>query len=215
MIPDSLSLDQLKKKSNNMSLNDFYINYFGKGNHQSKAYKNAIKNYIKSLAGYSLVCYFLQIKDRHNGNILIDAEGHLIHIDFGFMLSNAPGKGLRFETAPFKLTKDMIDCLGGPKGDGFKKFKKYLTEGFLAVYNHRRKIIILVEMMFCGHGKDLPCFENEQAAIEGLKVRLCPDKEINIKAISEVVNNLLSQSMNNWRTNFYDYFQYMTQGIFY
>lgn len=35
---------------------------------------------------------------------MIDAEGHIIHIDFGFLLSNAPGKGMRLERAPFKLT---------------------------------------------------------------------------------------------------------------
>jgi len=35
---------------------------------------------------------------------MIDPYGHIVHIDFGFFLSNAPGRGLKFEKAPFKLT---------------------------------------------------------------------------------------------------------------
>jgi len=83
-----------------------------------------MSNYVKSLAGYSLVCYFLQIKDRHNGNILIDNEGHIIHIDFGFMLSNSPGRGIKFEKAPFKLTNDLVDCMGGVNSSNFNKYRK-------------------------------------------------------------------------------------------
>lgn len=63
---------------------------------------------MESLAGYSLFCYLLQVKDRHNGNILLDSHGHLIHIDFGFLISNSPGGGFNFEQAPFKLTADDI-----------------------------------------------------------------------------------------------------------
>lgn len=55
------------------------------------------------MAGYSLFNYLLQVKDRHNANILIDRDGHIVHIDFGFLLSCTPG-GLNFEAAPFKLT---------------------------------------------------------------------------------------------------------------
>lgn len=51
----------------------------------------ARRNFMRSLAGYSVLCYFLQVKDRHNGNILINRDGFIIHIDFGFFLSNAPG----------------------------------------------------------------------------------------------------------------------------
>jgi phosphatidylinositol 4-kinase len=44
---------------------------------------------------------------------MIDSEGHIIHIDYGFLLSNAPGKGLKFESAPFKLTQEFVDLIGG------------------------------------------------------------------------------------------------------
>jgi len=56
MINNSLSLDQLKQKTNHISLKDFYINYYGKGNIDSPMYKKAMSNFVSSLAGYSLVC---------------------------------------------------------------------------------------------------------------------------------------------------------------
>lgn len=35
--------------------------------------------------------------------MLIDYEGHIVHIDFGFMLTTSPGS-INFESAPFKFT---------------------------------------------------------------------------------------------------------------
>jgi phosphatidylinositol 4-kinase len=32
----------------------------------------ARRNFMRSLVGYSILTYFLQVKDRHNGNILIN-----------------------------------------------------------------------------------------------------------------------------------------------
>ena len=57
---------------------------------------------------YCIVSYLVQVKDRHNGNILLDNEGHLIHIDYGFILSASP-KNLGFENSPFKLTPEFVD----------------------------------------------------------------------------------------------------------
>ena len=215
MCDNSLSIDQLKQKIGNISLHDFYLQHFGDGTEKNPEYKKALNNFISSLAGYSLVCYFLQIKDRHNGNILIDNEGHIIHIDFGFLLSNAPGKGIKFENAPFKLTNEMIDCMGGLKGFYFGEFVKLLKKGFEAVYKHRSKIEILVEMMWCGTGNSLPCFEGKQKCIDDLKRRLCPRENMTRGDLLRFVDGLIEQSVDNWRTKWYDMFQYYFQGIFY
>ena len=48
--------------------------------------------------------------NRHNNNILLTADGRIIHIDFGFFLSNSP-KNLGFESSPFKLTEEFIEVL--------------------------------------------------------------------------------------------------------
>ena len=63
--------------------------------------------FMNSLAGYSIVCYLMQIKDRHNGNILVDRQGHVVHIDFGFMLSNSPGSNMNFE----QVLCSLLVCL--------------------------------------------------------------------------------------------------------
>jgi phosphatidylinositol kinase/protein kinase (PI-3 family) len=64
---------------------------------------------------------------------MIDADGHIVHIDYGFLLSNAPGKGLKFEQAPFKLTQENINVLGGVKGKYYRRFREYVKLGFMAL----------------------------------------------------------------------------------
>lgn len=71
---------------------------------------------------------FLQVKDRHNGNILLDNEGHIIHIDYGFILSCSP-KNLGFESSPFKLTPEFVEVMGGSGGDMFEYFKILILQG--------------------------------------------------------------------------------------
>jgi len=91
-----------------------------------------------------------------------------MHIDFGFLLSNAPGKGIKLEQAPFKLTQDMVDVLGGIKSKKFLEFRELMRLGFMAIQEQADKIVKLVEMMVFGQ-PDLPCFKEGENLIKELK----------------------------------------------
>lgn len=112
------------------TLQDHFIKTFGP--YESEAYQNAQGCFKRSLAAYSIISYILQLKDRHNGNVLVDNEGHIIHIDFGFMLSNSPGS-VGFEAAPFKLTQDYVDVLGGVGSPAFDDYKKLCKQAFQGI----------------------------------------------------------------------------------
>ena len=69
-VPDTMSVDGLKKKfplGRKWTLKTFYERYF------INNFEEAQKNFVESFAGYSLFSYIFNIKDRHNGNILIDS----------------------------------------------------------------------------------------------------------------------------------------------
>ncbi|EFN58631.1 hypothetical protein CHLNCDRAFT_34245 [Chlorella variabilis] len=209
MVPNAPSIHALKSKhAPGTSLRDHLAAKFGVG---SAAFQRAQRCFVESLAGYSLVCYLLQIKDRHNGNILLDDEGHLIHIDFGFMLSNSPG-GVNFESAPFKLTRELLEVMEsdseGRASELFDYFKVLMIQGFLALRKHADRILLLVEMM---QGSGCPCFKSCVMAVQGLKKRFhltLPEPQL-----VEVVLGLISDSLDAWRTRQYDYYQRVLNGI--
>ena len=138
-IPDSISIDGLKRKTNT-DLNTFYRNFFHKN------FKEAQNNFVESLAGYSLVTYLLNLKDRHNGNIMIDMKGNIIHIDFGFILGISPGN-VGFETAPFKMTKEYVNLLDGINSDAYNYFILLLSRGFIELRKYFDCFVKVIEVM--------------------------------------------------------------------
>ena len=86
-VEGTMSLDRMKKSAATpgaSSLKDYFN--FAFGHVYTPAHQNAVQSFVKSLAGYSLITYLLQVRDRHNANLLIDAHGHIVHIDYGFIL---------------------------------------------------------------------------------------------------------------------------------
>ena len=154
VIPNSYSRDQLGKAFE-IDLHKYFLKRYG--SETSVQFHQARLNFTRSLAAYCVVSYILQIKDRHNGNIMIDESGHLIHIDFGFIFDWSPGRDMRFESANFKLTQEFIDILGGDiQAEAYKLFVKKVVQGFLAVRQHAEEIQNMVELMWYS---GFPCFK--------------------------------------------------------
>ena len=206
-INDTISFDALKKKllENNLTFTEFFEKYFGDDFEESQ------KNFAESLAGYSLVCYLLSIKDRHNGNILLSKDGSIIHIDFGFILGISPGGNLNFENAPFKITKDYVNLMGGVDSSIFCYFKSLFIRGLFVARKNMEIIANLIEGM--GVGVAMPCFNgrNLKEIISNFKER-CFFRYSEAEIVPQV-NNLFEKAVNSWRTTQYDYFQKLSNGI--
>ncbi|KAL7680729.1 putative pleckstrin domain, protein kinase-like domain superfamily, Zinc finger, FYVE/PHD-type [Plasmopara halstedii] len=206
---NAISLDGLKKREGYVSL----LHHFEKsyGPPDSHRFKIAQRKFIQSMAGYSLVCYFLQIKDRHNGNIMLDDEGHIIHIDYGFLLGIAPGGMLSIESAPFKLTAEMVETMGGQDSEGFKEYVTLCTRGFLACQQHCDEICDLVDVM--SRQSPYPCFLGIDADYILLRLRSRFKLTLTKQETVAYVLSLIRKSNNNYSTRQYDNFQRMTNGI--
>lgn len=203
VLPNSTSRDMLGREAVN-GLYEYFITKFGPEN--LIEFQNARNNLIKSLAAYSIISYLLQFKDRHNGNIMYDEQGHILHIDFGFCFDIVPG-GVRFEAAPFKLTHEMIMVLGGnDQTQSFKWFEELCVKGYLSCRPYMEFIVrSIIPMLESG----LPCFKEN--TIKNLRQRFVPTKSEKEAAL--YFRKLIKKSMESFYTKGYDEFQRLTNGI--
>jgi len=212
LIKDATSIDALKKSEKfpaKGGLKQYFIETYGQG---TESFKTAQRNFMSSLVGYSLVSYLLGLKDRHNGNIMIDTKGHLIFIDFGFAMGMAPGHEFSFEKAPFKLVNDYMDVMGGPKSECFAEFKRLFVSGFEAARANAQVALGLVEIMM--YKSNFPCFTGSRygngISLKRFESRLMldvPDNKIKKKA-----QHLIDNAMNHTGTVLYDKFQHYSNG---
>lgn len=114
--------------------------------------------------------YFAFDLCRHNGNVMIDSVGHLIHIDFGFVFGLAPGKQFSMETAPFKLTEELAGVMGGPESSEFEEYVSLCTRAFIVARKHAHAVSRMMEIM--AHRSQYPSFKYNKNAIADFKKRL-------------------------------------------
>ncbi|KAL2866787.1 1-phosphatidylinositol 4-kinase STT4 [Aspergillus lucknowensis] len=226
VLPNSISRDMLGREAVN-GLYDYFVSKYG--GEDSIQYQEARTNFVKSMAAYSVISYLLQFKDRHNGNIMLDDAGHIIHIDFGFCFDIAPG-GVRFERAPFKLTSEMVAVMSGiphPHGgshggsgsgilpggshnptqtQAYRWFESLVVKAFLASRPYSAKLSHIVALML---DSGLPCFKPE--TLKHFRDRFVLDK--NERDAAEYMRELVRKSYMSMSTKGYDQFQLLTNGI--
>jgi phosphatidylinositol 4-kinase B len=201
-VNDATSIHRIKKSrignARNYPLREYFMELHGSN---TPKYKCCVRNFLYSLVGYSLATYLLQIKDRHNGNIMVDREGHIIHVDFGFILGAYPGFYC-VEMAPFKMCKEYLDLLG----DLLDEFKLLFLEGFLALRRHSEGLCRIIETMV-GHS-GIECLNARE--LSNFRIRLKLD--LSDREIEEYVLHLINRSLNSMGTGLYDSYQYFSHG---
>jgi phosphatidylinositol 4-kinase B len=107
---------------------------------------------------------------------------------------------LNFESAPFKLTREYVDLLGGVDSPLFHLFEDLFLKGFLALQQQVDSLAAIVQLYFVDDKK-------AQLAADALRSRLLsPQSHVEILS-------LIGDSLDNWRTRQYDWFQQQSNNI--
>ncbi|ORY92203.1 kinase-like domain-containing protein [Syncephalastrum racemosum] len=156
---------------------------------------NVMETYLRSCAGYCVITYLLGVGDRHLDNLLLAPDGHLFHVDFGFILGHDP----KPFPPPMKLCKEMIEAMGGADSAQYSQFRQHCYTAFSTLRRNANLILNLFALMVDANVPDIK-LEPDKAVIKVKdKFRLDLSEEAAIQyfqgLIDESVNALFPQIM--------------------
>ncbi|KAL2161325.1 hypothetical protein VTH06DRAFT_8546 [Thermothelomyces fergusii] len=123
--------------------------------------KETLDTFVKSCAGYCVITYILGVGDRHLDNLLLAPDGHFFHADFGYILGRDPKP---FAPA-MKLSKEMVDCMGGSGSEHYRQFKQYCFLAYSALRKNCNLILNLFTLMANANIPDIK-LEPDKAALK-------------------------------------------------
>jgi phosphatidylinositol 3-kinase len=165
----------------------------------------ALNNFVRSCAGYCVITFILGIGDRHLDNILMTYDGRMFHIDFGFVLGRDP----KPFAPPFKLSPQMVACMGGNNSPHYHEFKTYCCEAFNILRKHASLILNMFSLM---KDASIPDINQGEKSVLKVKEKLVLEKTdeqasrdfqtlINdtARSVMPVLNDFFHDWGNYWR----------------
>lgn len=163
-----------------------------------------MNNFVRSVAGNSVITYLLGVGDRHLDNLLQRGNGVMFHIDFGYIL----GKECKPFPPPMKLCKEMIDCMGGKGSSSYQDFTKLCCECYNSIRKSSKLIMNLFQLMT---NSNIAVF-NEMGVKVIMKLKEKLRMDISDDKASKIMVGLIETSVNAlfpvFVDSFHDFVQY-------
>lgn len=145
---------------------------------------SVFETYLRSCAGYCVLTYLLGVGDRHMDNLLLSPDGHFFHVDFGYILNRDP----KPFPPPVKVSREMVDAMGGTTSAHYIKFKKFCFTAFTTLRKNANLILNLINLMVDANVTDIR-FEPDKAVLKVQeKFKLDLSDEEAIRAFDEMLN---------------------------
>lgn len=164
IIPDCHTLYEIQKEFS-------ILNYILEHNRDNGLTVDELRSrFVHSCAAYCVMTYLLGVGDRHLDNIMVNNEGYLFHIDYGFIIGSDP-KPMTYPS--MRITSDMVDAIGGPKSESYKEFVQLSKDIHLCLQ------------------KRLPCFYTMLKLLVTIKPPIQGDKITERLLINELTSRFM------------------------
>ena len=175
-VPNSKTIyDIIRSKQ----MKDYF--FYELSNKNETTLNKKLESYINSCAGYCVVTFLLGIGDRHLENLMIDKNGRLFHIDFGYILGRDP----KPMPPPIKLCKEMVECMGGKGSKNFLDFQQKCVNAYWVLRENARVIVNMFYLMIDSGIPELNNIDN----LKKLHEKFVPQKNKQ-EAANYILDNL-------------------------
>jgi len=134
--------------------------------------------------------YLLGIGDRHLDNLLLDKNGHLFHIDFGFILGRDP----KPFPPPMKISMEMVQAMGGVDGNDFRKFRSYCFTAFNILRKSSNLILNLFSLMKHSNVTDIMADQDRAVMKIQTNFQLNRTEEEAVQYFRDLINTSVNDS---------------------